>query len=195
MVKLYLEREEREKMKKKIYTFTVDDEDYPSREFKDNIKVIASLVYDELKCLDYENPKPILVHGKKICDNVLYETDAFNRDCRYTFASEKHENENYLYEPLLLDDKTFGITVYDENITMYEMTTIIDNVLKLLRLNYQFSIDEFSYISKDADDESKRGMTIKKIMSHMHDKVNSSLHEGKVRKLVAPMFMARMIRG
>ena len=58
-------------MKKKIYTFTVDDEDYPSREFKDNIKVIASLVYDELKCLDYENPKPILVHGKKICDSNM----------------------------------------------------------------------------------------------------------------------------
>ena len=195
MVELYLEREGREKMKKKIYTFTMDDEDYPSREFKDNIKVIASLVYDELKCLDYENPKPILVHGKKICDNILYETNVFNGDCRYTFISEKYGKENYLYEPLLLDDKTFGVTVYDENITMHEMTTIIDNVLKLLRLNYQFSIDEFSYISKDADDESKRGMTIKKIMSHMHDKVNSSLHEGKVRKLVAPMFMAKMIRG
>ena len=54
---------------KKIYTFTLDDE-VPSDELFNDVKVIAHLLYDDLK--NEEDDTKILVTTDKHKENVLY---------------------------------------------------------------------------------------------------------------------------
>ena len=92
---------------KKIYTFTLDDE-VPSDELFNDVKVIAHLLYDDLK--NEEDDTKILVTTDKHKENVLYETKVMN-DYQYKFLSEIENDNEALYEPFLINHIGFGITI------------------------------------------------------------------------------------
>lgn len=175
-------------MKKKIYTFTLEDDEYPSKIIKNNLKVIAALMYEELEVRDFENPNAILIHSKNLIKNELYEVRIGN-EYEYSFGSEKSQIDHKMYEPLIIDETSFGITVIDEKINDYDMYKVLSSVLKLACLDYKFKMSSVSYDSKNIDDESNRISTIKKIKMPVE---NSSV---KVKRLVPALSMLRMMRG
>lgn len=121
---------------KKIYTFTLDDE-VPSDELFNDVKVIAHLLYEELKNEEYDTK--ILVSIDKHKENVLYETKVMN-DYQYKFLSEIENDSKALYEPFLINHIGFGITIYDGSISEPLLNYLFKNVLKTIRKPYNFSI-------------------------------------------------------
>ena len=121
---------------KKIYTFTLDDE-VPSDELFNDVKVIAHLLYDELKNEEYDTK--ILVTTDKHKENVLYETKVMN-DYQYKFLSEIENDSKALYEPFLINHIGFGITIYDGSIPEPLLNYLFKNVLNTIRKPYNFSI-------------------------------------------------------
>ena len=121
---------------KKIYTFTLDDE-VPSDELFNDVKVIAHLLYEELKNEEYDTK--ILVSIDKHKENVLYETKVMN-DYQYKFLSEIENDSKTLYEPFLINHIGFGITIYDGSISEPLLNYLFKNVLKTIRKPYNFSI-------------------------------------------------------
>lgn len=172
-------------MKKKIYVFELDDE-YSSNNYKNDIRVIAEVMYEEVREVDCISSKQIIIHSNGIYDNILYESKVGN-EYRYTFESEKVNSNYELYEPLLINDRMFGITVYDESIEMYEMVRILNRVVEFLGMNYHFSIREIIYDSKNDNDESNRRNALKGIDKKKKER-------GLVKKLV-PIVPRKIIRG
>lgn len=121
---------------KKIYTFTLDDE-VPSDELFNDVKVIAHLLYEELKNEEYDTK--ILVTTDKHKENVLYETKVMN-GYQYKFLSEIENDSKALYEPFLINHIGFGITIYDGSISEPLLNYLFKNVLKTIRKPYNFSI-------------------------------------------------------
>ena len=113
---------------KKIYTFTLDDE-VPSDELFNDVKVIAHLLYDDL----------IFEITDKHKENVLYETKVMN-DYQYKFLSEIENDNEALYEPFLINHIGFGITIYNGSIPEPLLNYLFKNVLKTIRKPYNFSI-------------------------------------------------------
>lgn len=121
---------------KKIYTFTLDDE-VPSDELFNDVKVIAHLLYEELKNEEYDTK--ILVSIDKHKENVLYETKVMT-GYQYKFLSEIENDSKALYEPFLINHIGFGITIYDGSIPEPLLNYLFKNVLKTIRKPYNFSI-------------------------------------------------------
>lgn len=185
MIELYLEREGREKMKKKICVFELDDE-YSSNDVRNDIRLIADVMYEWIVDLDCRSSKQIVIHSNGIYDNVLHKMTQRN-EYRYVFESERVMNDYELYEPLFINDRMFGITVYDESIEISEMMKLLNRVVMSLGMNYRFSSREVVYDSRNDNDESNRKNALKGI-----DKKKRTY--GLVKKLI-PMVPKKLVRG
>lgn len=179
-------------MKKRIYAFTIDDDEYSSEDISNNVKAIASLMHEEIKNIDCDNPNPILVHSKKLFYNQLYESCTLDGYV-YSFESEKGNRDYTLYEPLMINNRTFGITINDNSVSMYDLVLMLDKILKELGLCYQFSVVDKSYLCANNDDESKRILAIREINKSLGYKINSGNNQPK--KLVRVIPKLKMIRG
>lgn len=135
---------------KKIYTITLDDEIPLSDNIISDVKEIAYCLFEEIDKYD----RPILVIDDKknnLIKNELLES--FNgTKYNYRFQSENSKIEKYLYEPFLINDKSFGFTVYDGSITDEEVLSFLNTIQTMLNFNYKFNIDSVYY-----DDEIING--------------------------------------
>lgn len=146
---------------KKIYTFTLDDE-VPSKELYNDVKVIAHLFYEELKNEEYDTK--ILVTTDKHKCNILYETKIMNI-YQYKFLSEMENDNKALYEPFLINSIGFGITIYDNSIPEPLFNYLFQNVLKTMRKSYNFNIQSITY-----DASYKEELAIRKKIIKEHNK-------------------------
>ena len=145
MLRYYTEKEEI-KMKK-IYSFTLDDEVPLSDGVESNIKAVAFWLFDSLANLDrqivcFDDDKEINDQG--LIKNDLYDIKINNRYV-YTFASEGSNIDNRMYEPFVLNNKSFAFTVNENSIDDGEIAIMLENVLRFLKLNYKFNIDSITY--------------------------------------------------
>ena len=181
-------------MKKRIYTFTSDDE-YPSR--IDDVKVIANLLFEELRNIDYESSNPILINSKNLVINYLYSYIIHGNDCKHVFASENKGPNCKFYDPLLIDDHTFGITTNIDIITAEKIKAVLKNVLDMIEymtgFRYTFKIDFVDYYAKDDDDESNRILAIDEIRRRKRVKIKEDISGKNRKKLLAPILS--IVRG
>ena len=192
MIRLYSEtKKEESEMNKRIYTFTLDDDDYPSEYLTNNIRIIAILLYEELKVQDYESDNPILIQSKTIQENYLVLVDNYLYS-RYKFGSEDNKQDYQMFEPLMFDGRTFGITVNDGTINEEQLMALLNKVRKLIKFDFDFKIDSIVYTSKNKDDESKRNKAIKEIGEKL---APSKIDKPLVRKLIPTIFSTKVVRG
>lgn len=163
---------------KRIYTITLDDDDIPlSHNIGSDIREIAYWIYEELSkfdeqilCIDIDQDKS----KDGLLKNELYDIPS-KEGYIYKFDSDLKDIDNRIFEPFVLDDKTFGFTIYDGRLTDGEISIILDGILKLLKMNYKYTIDSVVY-----DDKSMKNRfnAIDKLMNKKD--VNNSKKRVKV---------------
>ena len=165
---------------KKIYTFTLDDSEVLSERSKNDLRLMAYLVYDQLVAYEMRENKNLLVRGKYIKENELYERME-NGIYHYRFASDEIYMENYFFEPFLINDYSFGMTVYDGVISNMEIEMILDSVISLIHFDKEIYIDSIVYDSINENDEDNRIDAIKRI-SNKINYVYVDKDESKIKK-------------
>lgn len=176
--------EKRKMEMKKIYTFTLDDEDCPSVNIKGEVSTIAYLLYEKLKDLEGISSQKILVMNKNLCENELLDVYMHGR---YVFSKFKDE-KSVLCEPFMLSDTSFGITVYDGVISDSEMSMLLANAKRFIHSKCSFKIDSITYEVSNIDDERMRKWAIKDMVRKNNTKVLTKTRKypvmGMQRKLV-----------
>ena len=137
---------------KKIYAFTLDSDDYPSDRFRYNLRLIAFLLHDLIYNYDGEGFTPLIIN-KSIGFNNIYPGNGRNEySLEYDNSDLKYTN----YEPFLIGDKSFGLTLNDKYINNETICNLMNEVLLLVKTNYSYNIKTICYDSKDFEDESNR---------------------------------------
>ena len=127
----------------KIYTIKLEDEVPLSLEYRNNIRTICYLLYDEINRLETED-REILYRNDHVIYNELLE-DHNVTGYTYQFVAEKHHDKPFHYEPFMLNDYTFGFSVYDDAITDYEICTLLNAIQLLIKTNYRFIVDSYYF--------------------------------------------------
>lgn len=162
---------------KKIYTFTLESEDYPSRGFDSNLRLVAYMLYDTIYNYD-EGYNPLDVN-KNIVYNKIHETYYGNG---YYFDSDEMDDSLINYEPFIVGKKTFGFTINDELMSREVIDGLVMYVLNLLRLNYKVTINSFDYEARDREDERYRSKAIRLIFESLGCKIDN--RSGFVKRLM-----------
>ena len=126
-----------------IYKVSLKGNYEDSRLVYDNMKLMAYLVYDALMDYEYESDKDILFKDG-VTMNELY--DGFrNRINKYEFEHGNFTNGEY--EPFMIDDTSFGFTVNDGSINKEKIAFFVNEIKKLIRVDYEFNIEEFKLLN------------------------------------------------
>ena len=179
----------------KIYTITLDDE-VPlsisenwkfSKNKSDNLRAIAYWINDELSKFD----KPILCtdsdygyHYSGLIKNELNDNITVNDfGYVYSFDSDKESDKKrkFMYDPFIIDDETFGFTVFDGSLSDTELSIILESTLKMLGLRYTFRINSISY------DESNIKYRVQAIKEILKNKQLENQPKVKKRSIVLPI--------
>lgn len=135
---------------KEIYAFTLDDDTPLSTDVCSHIREIAVLLYDELNIFDRNilcTEDDNLIYNY-LLEKYSYETHSYI----YKLFSDRANCDFRLYEPFVLNDRTFAITVYKDSISMEEMQYYLNRIMNSLQLDYKFNITTEEYISKSIKD-------------------------------------------
>ena len=151
---------------KKIYTFTLDGDDYPSDRFRYNLRLFAYWMYDKLYNYYGDGFIPLNIN-KNIVYNGIHE----EKNGEYYLDSDLFDNGRINYEPFLIDNCSFGLTVIDESIDENVLRVLIKETLSELSISYNVSFDVVSYCAKDKNDESQRKKAINLIYNNLNNKV------------------------
>ena len=143
---------------KRIYTVTLDDDDIPlSHNIGSDIREIAYWIYEELSkydeqilCVDNDQA----MNSEGLIKNELYDISSKDGYI-YKFDSDLKNIDSRVFEPFILSDKTFGFTVYENSLSGSELSVILDSILKLLRMNYAYSINSILYDDKNIKNRFK----------------------------------------
>ena len=137
---------------KELYVISLDDDIPLQSNIANDIRQIAYFLYDELDrydrhilCIDDDN---------SLIRNELYEVYLNSNDtqCTYKFTSDKSSIDYRHYEPFMIDDRSFGFTIYEGSLTTDEIVSSLNTVLFFLHLNkekYQFNISSIKYNTFD----------------------------------------------
>lgn len=141
---------------KKICTFTLEGEDYHSDIFKSNLRLAAYLLYDFIYNYDRDGIVPLNINK-----NIVYNNLHFDGNCvGYYFDSDVFDNGYVNYEPFLIGQYSFGLTIIDETLSEDKLMELASQVFYILKLNYKVTIKMVEYYSKNSDDESNRRSAI-----------------------------------
>jgi len=152
---------------KRIYTITFEDGEYPSNNVESNIKVLMYLLYKEIENLEYES------------DEILYKKGLMYNEL---FDSEKNICNFSMYEPFMIDKFSFGFTINDDLIDSGTVQLLLENLQKMLRTNYKFTIDNRYVYEKDRE----RMKILKKIQNkeEILEKENNGYTKVRVKPLL-----------
>lgn len=163
---------------KKIYTFTLDSEDYPSDKFRYNLRLIAYLLYDSIYNYDGEGFTALNVN-KNITYNDIHEgyKDSYYMD------SDLYDDGYINYEPFIVGDRTFGLTINDEMMSENLILELLNDSIRLARLDYRvLCVNSLSYPSNNINDERYRSKALEALFYKLNCKVTKRV--SLVKKLV-----------
>jgi len=164
---------------KRIYTITFEDGEYPSNNVESNIKVLMYLLYKEIENLEYESDE--ILYKKGLMYNELFEIEQ-GKQYEYRFDSEKNICNFSMYEPFMIDKFSFGFTINDDLIDSGTVQLLLENLQKMLRTNYKFTIDNRYVYEKDRE----RMKILKKIQNkeEILEKENNGYTKVRVKPLL-----------
>ena len=147
---------------KKIYTFTIDAEEYPSGNLNGPLRIFADLVYSILYNYYGEGITPLNISKNIVRNNINYSYE----DKNYYLDSDKFDNGYIDYEPFIIGTKSFGLTIKDDMLSEKEILIIISQAFEMMKLNHMLkitstvTIKSVPYSSIDEDDEKNRRKAI-----------------------------------
>lgn len=116
-----------------LYDVSLDSEIELTNETLNKVKLLAYLVYDAL--VEYEYDKGInILYRDNIIINEIYE-----RCNRYEF--EHTDYNKGIYEPFMINDTSFGFTVYGDSISNAEIKHIVMEVQKNICFYAQLNVN------------------------------------------------------
>ena len=147
---------------KTIYSFTLSSDEYPSysKRFNDDLRLFAYMLYNEVYNY-YGDVDNVLNINPLIEYNDLMEFSNLGFD--YRFISDIKDDGYTYYEPFIVGERTFCFTTFSDNIDERIIENSLDYIMRLLKMNYSVSINKYSYMAKDINDERNREDTIRKI--------------------------------
>lgn len=157
---------------KKIYTFTLEGDDYPSSKYIENLRLVAHFLYHEI--LNYGNYISPLNLNKNIRYNELNE-GINHLGIKYYFDSDECQDNFINYEPFIVGENSFGFTVNDDMINEDTISVLLQYVLSILGLNYEVRINSLCYDSRDNDDERYRSKAVKEILKRLGYKASKKV--------------------
>ena len=98
---------------KKICTFTLEGEDYPSKDYGDKLRLFAYMLYDLVYNYYGDGIIPLNIN-KNIVYNKLH---VGFMNSGYFFDSDVFDNGFINYEPFLIGTHSFGLTILDNLIS------------------------------------------------------------------------------
>ena len=140
---------------KEMYAISLDDDIPLEKQDINNVKIICYLLFDEIKDL---NPDVVIYDelyidraGNKaeIAENELLDDYYEDGNCYYHFLSEEDNNDYRKYNPFIINDNVFGFTVNDGIVNDKIICQIINDIQKLLKTNYHFSLKSYYYHTND----------------------------------------------
>ena len=141
---------------KRIYAFTLDNDDYPSKKFGFDLRLLAYLLYDSVYNYDGDNFIALVIN-KNIMPNKIHDGQYPNE---YYFDFDDYDEKNYNYEPFLLGNSSFAFTIEDTMMSEETLCSLFDYVLRLTGLSYKYKVNSNYYFSRNKDDEKYRKKTI-----------------------------------
>ena len=166
---------------KKIYVVSLDDEIPLSPKIEDEMKVLCYLVYDEIQGYEYSDNSKILCH-----DDVFYnELLEKNVDGEYIHRFRYDDIESGMYEPFMINGRSFAFTVNDGAIDEAEINNIIHNVRYFAHVGYNVNISSVTY---EDDKKKNRLLAIKKIILDSQKEKNKKEDGVKIKvKSILPI--------
>ena len=165
---------------KKIYIFTLEEINVDSDKLAGDLRIIAHMLYHQILNYNGINNTPLNIN-KNIKYNNLCE-DAKISGVSYYFDSDIIGDCIHKYEPFVIRQRSFGLTINDEMMSEKVLYELVDYVLKLTNLNYSFTIDSECYFASSKDDERNRLKAIKKICKRLGYRYKRRV--GFARKLI-----------
>lgn len=155
---------------KKVYTFTLNDEDIPSVEVKSDIKLIAYWLADAIVNMSEEDQE-ILVLNENLHDNFIYDTIE-NNHLGYSLESDSDLQHYYKYNPTILDDVTFAITVYENRIKDNEVLDLFNQTLKEIQevSHIKLTSSNFLITTSFYEKDTKRHKTLEEFKKRINAK-------------------------
>lgn len=170
---------------KKIYAFNFDDEECLTDNFKSKIRLAAYLLYDSI--YGYDDLISLNIN-KNIVFNRIHE--GFNNS--YYLDSDIYDDGIINYEPFLLGDKTFALTVDDKLISEDEIRYLLNSVLNMVKIHGNVKVFSENYFSKDINDERNRNKAINSLCDKMGlrlykkiDFIRKLVYNGRTNKKVS----------
>ena len=149
---------------KTIYIFTLKGIDEDVECFNNNLRVLAYMLYTSIYNYYGDNKFPLDIN-----ENIEY--NELNEDCQshvFQFDSEIYDDSEYVdYDPFLIGDNSFGITISDETFDVEIIKSLLEQNMRLLGFNYKVDMDLFKYEAKDQSDERNRQIAIKTIFNKL----------------------------
>ena len=128
---------------REIYAIAIDDDVPLPSEVGSDLRVIAYLVYDELNRFETHT---LCADDDNLLNNYLLETySQYERKYIYKFISDKSNEDYRMYEPIVINNTCFGLTVYKNSITEEDLRRILARVQQTLNLHYEFKIISEEY--------------------------------------------------
>jgi len=164
---------------KRIYAFTLDGEDCVSSKFRSNLRLIAYLMYDSIYNYDGSDDYKALIINKNIIYNEIIEGTGGCRFANYGESADDYTKYEYYlssdvyddgyinYEPFLIGDRTFAITVDDRYISEDALRELLEDNLNITKLEYSYKITSIGYLSSDINDEKNRKKAIRLLFSNL----------------------------
>ena len=155
---------------KEIYAITLDDDVPLSSEVNNDIREIASLLYDELDRYDYHIL--LLRDDNKLLRNDLLESYSYaDNTYHYSFVSDKSSVDYRLYEPFMLNSRTFAFTAYEDTVKEDDILTALYKAMRFLGKEYKFKIASIKY---EANKDRNNAIS----------KLSTNIKQNKEKKLV-----------
>lgn len=155
---------------KTIYAFTLESDDYHSSRFRYDLRLIAFLLYD--KVAKYYDDTTALIINSKIKDNKIHSGYSNNE---YYLDYDEYNEKNFNYEPFLIGNKSFALTIDNQIMDETIMCKLMDEVMYIIclisKVNYSYSYNKNGYLSKDREDEKNRKKAIFELKDMIDGKV------------------------
>lgn len=151
---------------KKIYSFTLDSDEYPSvrRNIYSDLRLIAYMLYSEIYNYYGENDSPLDINPLIKYNNLNEVKDLF---FAYKFDSDKYDDGYTYYEPFIVGERTFCFTIIDDNFDDKIIKEILHYVMKILKVKYNVTINTYEYNAKDINDEKNREEAMRRIFNDL----------------------------
>lgn len=173
-----------EKVMKKIYAFTFEGEDYLSDKFRNNLRLIAFLLYDYIYNYIGDDVIPLNIN-KNIVFNRIHES----KNNTFYLDSDYYDDGFINYEPFIINRRCFALTVLDELISEKEIKSLLDSVLHMVNVHCNVKIFSECYFSKNKSDEKNRNKAINVLCERIGcqsdkkiDLIKRIVYGGKIRK-------------